>query len=57
MLMEVTHIISYCGTCGGINLIWDIGKEEWVAPYVEGGWYCDCADEALEARKGLTTED
>jgi len=44
---------THCPTCNGIELIWDELRNRWIAPYVDGGVYCDCSDNVEEVKNSL----
>lgn len=44
---DITNELTYCVTCEGITLYWDIHSQEWIATYVDGGIYCVCPNDTL----------
>jgi len=45
--------VRACSLCEGIAPYWDKEANSLVAPYVEGGSYCDCPDELLDKLKQI----
>jgi len=41
---ERNQNVTFCYTCGGVELIWDNQSKGWIAHYVDGAVYCDCSD-------------
>ena len=36
------HPACYCPLCDGVKATFDIASDSWIAPYIDGGVYCDC---------------
>lgn len=41
-MSQLSSVIECCPQCDGVKPVWDWKTEGWLAPYIDGGVYCDC---------------